>query len=115
MSMKSLKTTKPESNDDDDATDCQPGRAAYPYGTRITLDADSIKKLGIQKMPAVGSKVKFEAEATVALVSQSEDGKRIELQVTGMDMGAAGSKEGGELARADSGPMAKLAKSIKGL
>lgn len=117
MPMKSLKHTKSKLNDNSGADVAATEPAAYPYGARITLDAESIKKLGIQRMPAVGSQIKFEAEAQVVSISQSEDGKKIELQVVAMDMGAAGGKDDsdGALTREDSGPMSKLSKAIKGM
>ncbi|MGL5117580.1 MAG: capsid staple protein [Beijerinckiaceae bacterium] len=115
--MKSLKNTKAESRDSGGAKVAATEPAAYPCGTRITLDADSIKKLGIQKMPAVGSQIMFEAKAEVVGISQSGDGKRIELQIVAMDMGAGGGKDktDNELTREDSGSMSRLSKAIKGM
>lgn len=72
--------------------------SAYPYGLCISLEDDTIDKLGLGgEMPGVGEMMQFLAMAKVTSVSQNEreqmDGSkkmctRIELQIT--DMGVIG-------------------------
>jgi len=65
---------------------------AYPYGLQISLDAESMKKLGIKDMPKVGTKMMIEATVEVCSVSMNEskfygDNKRVELQITELGLG----------------------------
>lgn len=62
----------------------------YPYGLKITLDADTIEKLGLSDLPEVGSKVQIVAVAEVVNVRKdSEYGDvakhSIELQIQDME------------------------------
>lgn len=69
----------------------------YPWGLRITLDDETLDKLGLGMLPKVGGEVTFTAKAVVTSVSQHEcddgDGPDTEqtvcLQITDMQMGAA--------------------------
>lgn len=73
----------------------------YPYGLCISLDDDSLEKLGMAgDLPPVGSIINFMAIAKVTSASENEregmDGKaekccRVELQIT--DMGVAGASD----------------------
>ncbi len=63
----------------------------YPWGLTISLDDDSLKKLGIDTLPEVGTAVMVVAKATVASVSarQSEGGENyrcLDLQLTDMQV-----------------------------
>lgn len=72
----------------------------YPYGLCVSLDDDSLKKLGLDgELPAVGEIIHFEAIARVTSASENErettEGAtekccRVELQIT--DMGVASSE-----------------------
>jgi hypothetical protein len=67
----------------------------YPYGLRIDLDSDMLKKLGIGPMP-VGTEVMVMAKAKVISSSsyESEGDKPREscgIQITDMDINVAGS------------------------
>lgn len=69
----------------------EPAQPQYPYGLRIELNSETLKLLGIDKLPAVGSKVTFEAKAEVVSVSESEhkEGepmKNVSLQITDMEI-----------------------------
>jgi hypothetical protein len=63
----------------------------YPYGTKICLDAQTLRKLAIGEgtIPQVGEKMMLNAQVEVVEVSKSEDqieaGYSIELQITGME------------------------------
>lgn len=92
MSLKSMKITKA----DRDARKkgygvCSPmGGDDYPYGLRVTLDEDALKKLGLTKLPKAGAYVALRAECCVISVSVNErDGKtdrRIELQMEKLEV-----------------------------
>ena len=63
----------------------------YPYGLRLSLDQDALKKLGISSLPKAGSTVTLHAKAFVASVSQSEqDGstpqRSMEVQITDLEL-----------------------------
>ena len=45
----------------------------YPYGLRISLENETLNKLGLDDLPKVGSYVKIRAEACVVSVSSNED------------------------------------------
>lgn len=78
----------------------------YPYGLCISLDEETLEKLGMDgELPAVGEVMQFTAMAKVTSASQSEHERsggskeqccRIELQIT--DMGVpAGDTAGQQL------------------
>jgi len=88
----------------------------YPYGTRLTLEGPQLKKMGIKSMPAVGSPLMFEAKAKVIAVSESNGMKRLELQVTDIDMETDELGEEvkeGELTRKGAGAAERLAKRMR--
>ena len=63
----------------------------FPYGLRIELNEDSIKALGITKLPDVGTVLELEARVVVkASGSCTIEGKgvcrNISLQITDMDL-----------------------------
>jgi len=62
----------------------------YPFGLRLHLDSNSLKKLGIENLPETGKEFGIEAKAKVVEVSQRADeeytDKRMELQVTDMNL-----------------------------
>ena len=64
----------------------------YPYGLRINLDDDSLKKLGITELPEVGTTMTLQAQVEVVSVSQheSDNGKHrdMSLQITDMELDA---------------------------
>lgn len=70
-----------------------PSSEPYPYGLRLTLNEDSLAKLGITDLPAVGTAMVLTAKVTVSSASESEhEGEKkhrdISLQITDMDLGA---------------------------
>lgn len=62
----------------------------YPYGLRIHLDTESLKKLGLEKLPALGEKMVIVAVAEVCDLCQSESeygkNKSLGLQITQMSV-----------------------------
>lgn len=63
-------------------------RPRYPWGLSVSLDTDSLKKLGIEELPAVGESYLLVANVDVSSVSSnaSEGGsqKSLSLQITEM-------------------------------
>lgn len=58
----------------------------YPYGTRLHFENDTLKKLDLDKLPKVGSRVFIEAEGIVESVSQNAtqggtSNRRVEIQL----------------------------------
>lgn len=69
----------------------------YPYGLRLCLDNDTIKKLGV-KVPNVGSKMKLMAMVEVCSTSSfntKESGmmQTMDLQIVEMSLSSSGKKE----------------------
>lgn len=93
----------------------------YPWGTRIDLDNDTLEKLGIDELPAVGSKMTMEAKVTVIGSRQSAstgsgESRSLELQITDMELGDDGDEvDEGELTRGESKAMSAVAKKIRSL
>lgn len=123
MAMKSLKITKSEAKKD--AALCQPiagleSQDRYPYELRITLDDDTLKKLDIKSVPTAGTKIVFEARATVIGSSERETQgdvrKSVDLQITDMDFETPEQEsEEDRITREDSGPASRLAKRMRAL
>lgn len=97
MSMVDLKMSKKEMKDE-----AQPSLAnqnPYPWGARINLDTDELKKLGIDEknLPKVGDEVAISAVGRVASVSEDEttNGYRctVSIQIEQMDLGAEVSED----------------------
>jgi len=68
---------------------------AYPYGLCLSLNEESISKLGLDKLPSVGSTVTVMAKATVVraaineslLTGQTSTPERnLELQITDLEV-----------------------------
>lgn len=73
----------------DDETMLTAKKEEYPYGLRISLDDESIAKLGISKLPEVGLEMYLGATVKVVEVSENElhgenKERRVELQITDM-------------------------------
>jgi hypothetical protein len=69
----------------------------FPYGLRIDLDNDSLKKLGIESLPEVGKSMMLHARVVVNSVSENESSgqekrKSVGLQITDMALGSEGEK-----------------------
>lgn len=66
----------------------------YPYGLSISLDEDSMAKLGITSLPKVGTQMEIRALVTVCGTSQystqgGEDESNLSLQITDMELADA--------------------------
>lgn len=76
--LKSLKRTKADKKRQKKAMTVGPYSGEdYPYGTRLDLDEDSLKKLGIKELPEAGDELCVTAHATVTRSeeSTSSDGR----------------------------------------
>jgi hypothetical protein len=73
---------------------------SYPWGLRLTLDKETLDKLGIDGLPAVGTKMLLVARAEVKGVSQHEsddhESRSVDLQIT--EMGVESEKAKRDLA-----------------
>lgn len=57
----------------------------YPYGLRISLGAEELKKLGIPGLPDVGEKLCIDADVVCVGVRQtSEEDTNVEFQITAL-------------------------------
>lgn len=68
----------------------------YPYGLRLCLDNDTLKKLGINKVPAVGSKMKLMAMVEVCSTSAyetKENGMMQTMDLQIVEMSLSGNKK----------------------
>lgn len=66
----------------------------YPYGLRLCLDSESLKKLNINTLPAVGEKLNLTAVVNVIGVQNyqeinGESNASVDLQIIEMDLGAS--------------------------
>lgn len=64
----------------------------YPWGLCITLNDDSLKKLGVDELPSVDTEVTIVAKAQVSRISDSqtqggESNRSMDLQITDMQVG----------------------------
>lgn len=67
----------------------------YPWGLCITLNDDSLEKLGVDTLPAVDTVVTIVAKAQVSRTSEyqtqgGENQRSIDLQITDMQLGGLG-------------------------
>lgn len=88
--MKSMKLSK----EDLIPQPTNPSPLAYPYGLRITLNEDSLKRLGIKDLPAVGDYMMIKAKVEVCATNKNEskesgEHRCLELQITDMEMSSA--------------------------
>ncbi len=67
----------------------------YPYGLEISLDSDSLTKLGMDSLPEVGAVMTLTAKVKVTRVSEhaseGHSDKSVVLQITDMEL-ATGKK-----------------------
>lgn len=73
---------------------------SYPYGLHVSLDHESLKKLGMKSLPKVGDKLHMKAHAHVTEVSEDHrDGENprrsVRVQLRKMALGAKESKARG--------------------
>ena len=91
--MKSLAFTKAEQKERNSPSKlaCSPYEGEkYPWGMRLDLNSDVMKKLDLDTLPKAGAEVMIKAKAKVVSTSINDrDGKqekRMELQIVAMDL-----------------------------
>lgn len=93
--MKHMKMTETEQKGTESAVAVN--RPEYPYGLEVRLDEQSLKKLGIKDLPAVGTKMELAAKVHVsnAMMHDGTDGKHrsIALQITHMELAKGRDRE----------------------
>lgn len=86
--MKSMKLSKSEQKEM--SVPVQVNKDEYPYGLRITLGKDQLKKLGLSKLPAVGDEFIADAKLVVKSVSagaaESGEYASCDLQITDLGL-----------------------------
>jgi hypothetical protein len=103
--MINLKLTPKEAKETMLCGPCDPQGPAYPYGLTIQLDDETLEKLGVKDLPAVGAEILLSAKAKVTSVSVNEqqdaDGDKeadkrrsVGLQITDLDVPALTTKAG---------------------
>lgn len=87
MKMTSMKLNPKEMKDKNrPEVPSQADKPSFPYGLRLRLEDDCLKKMALSKLPKVGEKVSISAIAKIISVSQDESRKSIELQITDIGM-----------------------------
>lgn len=121
MAMQDLKISNKEAKEANKAMMTVGGESeSYPYGLRLDLNNDTLEKLGITKLPAVGTVLMFEAKAKVVgsrqSATESSDNRSIELQITHLDLEMDDDEVSeGELTRNEAGAMSKVAKKLSSM
>lgn len=120
MAMQDLKISKKEAKETNKLSTPYEDQERYPYGLRLDLNDDTLKKLGITKLPAVGTVLMFEAKAKVVgsrqSATESSDNRSIELQITHLDLEMDDDEVSeGELTRNEAGAMSKVAKKLSSM
>jgi hypothetical protein len=73
----------------------EPDEPAYPEGLKIELETDELDKLGVASMPALGTRVRIEAEGVVVCTStemtQGGTERCMSIQITDMNLSVGGS------------------------
>jgi hypothetical protein len=99
MPMADMKISKTEAKEH--ALGIEMDTPEYPYGLSISLEQDQLEKLGITDMPKVGAKMMVHANAVVKTVSaydtQNGSDKRVELQITEMELVPGEGKDPAEI------------------
>ncbi len=78
--LKSMKRTKKDRENSDHAGAI--GESKFPFGLSINLDDESLSKLGMTKLPAVGEEMIVAGVGKVESVSERSDSNRKSRNVT---------------------------------
>lgn len=73
MTMISMRLTDQDKKDQAAKETLVSERARYPYGLRINLDPESVKRLGMEDMPEVGKKMVMLAKVEVVNISKENE------------------------------------------
>lgn len=114
--MINLKITRKTDDVKEPAITAPDNEDGYPWGTRLNLESDTLDKLGIKTLPAVGDELMIEAKVRVISVRESDNSKSVELQITDMDLENDGDEvDEGELSRGESKAINKLADKLRNM
>lgn len=83
MTMTNMQLTPEEAKQD--AACCSPdpdGGPKYPYGLRVDLEGEAVKKLNMPQVPGVGQKMRLTALVDVTSVRQYENQQEKEISIT---------------------------------
>ena len=87
----------------------------YPYGLRLSLDAESLDKLGITDLPPLGSKVAFYVCGEVCSTAESKeygDSKCMAVQIQQMALEEPPAEEEEEARAAEKGGFKRAASKL---
>ncbi len=101
MKLKSIAITKADREKREKAwSEPKAEMPEYPYGMRIQLDHETLKKLGIDELPAVGSYLALEARVCVRETAENDDiynggdkRRSMTVQIEKMALESAGDEE----------------------
>ncbi len=114
--MISLKQTKEELKPKGSSLGHYEEADSYPYGTKICLGTDELKKLGVSDLPDVGEVHTITAKVKVVEVSQRDkkDGqsRSLDLQITDLALPFGGKSEEGSH---DEKAKSKIAKKLESM
>jgi hypothetical protein len=93
-----MKMTKKDHKANEAPTAIGESDEKYPYGLTISLENESIAKLGMSPLPKVGESFQLDAKVMVKSVRESEringkPEKSVELQITHMYLGKGNTKD----------------------
>lgn len=97
MAMVDMMLSKEEAQEENGCVSADSDLPRYPYGLSLCLDDDSLQKLGITAMPAIGTEMMVTARVKVTGVrsreTQDEKGSdsesSVDLQITSMELSSA--------------------------
>lgn len=96
MKMHSMKMSKKEKKDSSPRAIGPGDGPSYPYGLRLSLNDDCLKKLGLKSLPKVGTKMHVMAMGEVCAVSQHEsenhEDRHVEIQIHELGVDGDGPK-----------------------
>lgn len=98
MKLADMKMSDEEAKEQYGPSSAMADSPQYPYGLQLSLDEESLAKIGIKDLPAVGTKVQITAIAEVTSVSKrknrgGDDESNASLQIIQMGIEAAPSEE----------------------
>ncbi|WP_059413439.1 capsid staple protein [Cupriavidus basilensis] len=104
MQLVSMKLSPAEAKEESGIAPSAEDAPRYPYGLCLDLDDETLKKLGITDMPAVGSAMQLIARVRVTRISQYENQEGADaclgLQITDMALepAAPAARSAGDIA-----------------